>query len=414
MTTLRVFVLFCAGFTMVLGASAAGCSSNPSGPQGSALGESCAKTADCQSGLVCVANACLGPGGRLVVEEAGTESGVDGSVIEGGVDAGGPEPRLSQIGETCQTARDCALGLACVPSAGGAGVCDVTSYGVAASGKTCSGECGAAADCCELPVGVTLAGSNDAGFFVSVVNCQDILQVILGGNASICASRPQPGSALATGCFFYQTYCSCAADTWACSSGRCVYTASCQANLANTLTGCPSLTRTRASLNTTCDMPANKCHSTVSGCATDTDCNGASVADLNGVTCRGGDCTCSAGGCYLTCAKDLNCQGGYSCDATKKLCVPSPCSSDAQCFSQLGKARAKCQNGACGIPCMVDRDCSPSGDIAGQPFNGTVCGPNHVCAPVGCTSDADCSGTGGARLFCTTPNVTNVHSAISN
>jgi hypothetical protein len=43
---------------------------------------------------------------------------------------------------------------------------------------------------------------------------------------------------------------------------------------------------------------------------------------------------------------------------------------------------------------MVDRDCSPSGDIAGQPFNGTVCGPNHVCAPVGCTSDADCSGTG--------------------
>jgi hypothetical protein len=408
MRILRVLVRLCASFAIVLGASAAGCTSNPSGPAGSALGESCTRTSDCQSGLVCMANTCLG--GARAVEEGGTEGGVDAGNTEGGVDAGSTEPRLSQIGEACQTARDCASGLACVPSSGGAGVCDVVSYGVMASTKTCSGECSVAADCCELPAGITLAGTNDAGIFVSVVNCKDILQVLLGGNASVCASRPLPG----TGCFFYQTYCSCAADTWACSSGRCVYTASCQGNLVNALGGCPSLTRTRSALNTTCDMPGNKCHSTVSGCSTDTDCDGTAVADATGVTCRGGDCACFMSACYLKCAKDLDCQGGYSCDATKKLCVPSPCSNDAQCFSQLGKARAKCQNGACGIPCTVDHDCSPSGDIAGQPFNGTVCGPNHVCAPVGCTSDADCSGTGGARLFCITPNVTNVHSAITN
>jgi hypothetical protein len=301
-----------------------------------------------------------------------------------------------------------------VPSSGGASVCDIVAYGVAAGTKTCSGECGVPADCCGLPLGVGLSGRTDAGAYVNVLNCADIVQVLLGGDPSVCAGAPPPGTQTASGCFFYQAYCSCAPSTWACTSGRCVYAASCQTTIANTLGGCPSFTRTRSALNTTCDMPANKCRSAASACATDTDCDGAPVSDSAGVICRGGDCACSTGACYLKCAKDLDCQNGYSCDATQKLCVPSPCANDAQCFSQLGKARARCKKGVCGILCAVDHDCGPSGDLPGQPFNGTVCGPDGVCAPVGCVSDADCSGTAGPRLFCVTPPANTVRSAITN
>ena len=132
-------------------------------------------------------------------------------------------------------------------------------------------------------------------------------------------------------------------------------------------------------------------------------------------TCRGGDCACYLSACYLKCSKDLDCQSGYSCDAAKKVCVPSPCTNDGECFSRLGKARAKCLSGACEIPCTNDHDCSPSGDIPDRPFNGTVCGSKGVCAPVGCGSDADCSGTGTLHLFCVTPPAaTNVRSAIAH
>jgi hypothetical protein len=395
----------------VLGAAVAGCSngSNPSVESG--LGESCAKTADCRSGLVCSENVCLGA--VRVVDAGGSDDASDASSAESGVDAPA-EPGQGRIGESCQTTRDCRSGLDCVPSTGGAGVCDLVSYGVSAGSKTCSGECGTAADCCSLPAGLGLSGANDAGVFVSAQNCEDILLVLLGGSTAVCATHPAPGTSTANACFFYQTYCSCAATTWACSSGRCVYTESCQATFANTLGGCPSFSRTRSTLNTTCQIPGNKCEAASSACSVDADCNGQRVTDEFGVTCRGGDCACFVSACYLKCAKDLDCQNGYSCDATKKLCVPSPCSSDAQCFSQLGKARAACRRGVCGIPCTVDHDCSPSGDIPGQPFNGTVCGPDGVCAPVGCASDADCSGSGATRLFCVAASVSNVHSAITN
>lgn len=406
----RVFGFLFAGFT-VTGMSAAGCTTSSNSAPGSALGESCTRTADCQSPLVCLANVCAAAG--RMVQPAGPDAAGDTNTMEAGVEASG-QAGLSGIGETCQTTRDCGPGLACVPTSGGASVCDVVSYGVTPAGKTCSGECSAAADCCALPTGLGIGGINDAGVFVNVLNCTDILLVLLGGDASICASQPAPGTSKANACFYYQTYCSCAANTWACSSGRCIYAASCQASVANTLGGCPSFTRTLSALNSTCDMPGNKCHAASSGCSTDANCDGLPVSDEPGVVCRGGDCACYMSTCYLKCAKDLDCKSGYTCDATKKLCAPSPCSNDAECFSRLGKARARCNSGACGIPCTVDRDCSPSGDIAGQTFNGTVCGPAGVCVPVGCTSDADCAGTSGARLFCVTAAMSNVHSAVTN
>jgi hypothetical protein len=405
-------------FYAALGAVAAACSGSSNTRGDSALGESCTRTADCRSGLVCIANTCLGS--APAHEAGGADGAADaisvGSPVDGGVDAPG-EPGRSLIGETCQTTRDCAPGLDCVPSVGGASVCDLVSYGVTASSKTCTGECAVASDCCALPSGLGISGTTDAGIFVSAQNCEDILLLLLGGSVSVCATHPPPGTSAANACFFYQTYCNCTANTWACNSGRCVYADTCQATLTNTLGGCPSFTRTRSALNTTCETPANKCHAASSGCVADADCEGSRVSDEVGVTCRGGDCACYMSACYLKCAKDLDCQTGYSCDATKKLCSPSACSNDAQCFSQLGKARAKCKKGACGIPCTVDHDCSPSGDIPGQPFNGTVCGPDGVCTPVGCTSDTDCSGptVTGTRLFCVSAPVMNgVHSAIAN
>jgi hypothetical protein len=405
------------------------CSSNESSG-GSGLGESCAATADCNSGLVCVGNTCS-PSGHTVdgggVSEAAAPdvtpdvtTGVDAQspdvAVNRSVDASEDQPssQLGQIGEACQTSRDCAPGLGCVPSSGGASVCDLLSYGLLPSGKTCTGECGAASDCCALPLGLGISGLDDAGAYVSVSNCSDILSVLLGGSTAACAGNPTPGSSAANACFYYQTYCKCAPSTWTCSSNRCLYAARCQSTIADTLGGCPSFTRTRSTLNTTCDMPANTCHSGANMCATSADCDGLAVTDEVGITCRGGDCTCYMSACYLKCAKDLDCPNGDSCDSTKNLCVPSPCMNDAQCFSQLGKARAKCQSGVCGIPCTVDHDCSPSGDIAGQPFNGTVCGSNGLCAPVGCMSDSDCSGVGSQRLYCATPQASNVHSAITN
>ena len=388
-------------------ASVSGCTNGSSASGTSAAGESCTKTADCASGLVCVANTCYAGGHPTPT------GGADGGAGSGSGGSTEGDSGLSRIGESCQSTRDCAAGLDCVPSSGGASVCDLVNYGVPASGKTCSGECASDGDCCALPQGVTLSGRTDAGAFVNASNCEDILLVMLGGDPSVCASATA-GTTLATGCFYYQTYCNCAPNTWTCASARCVYSAPCQTTIANSLGGCPLLTRTRTALNTTCNLPGNRCQAASSVCATDSDCNGLLVSDETSVTCRGDDCACYMSACYLKCAKDLDCQGGYACDPTSKLCAPAPCTNDGECFSRLGKARAACRAGACVIPCSVDHDCSPSGDIAGQPFNGTVCSAGGVCAPVGCTSDTDCVPASGPRLFCTMPSSTTVHSAVSN
>jgi hypothetical protein len=398
-----------------LGGAAAGCgSSNSSGTAGgSAEGQSCTKTDDCQSMLVCLANTCVkGP------------SLADASVSSGDTGGGGPDVapplRLSQIGEACQRTGDCAPGLDCVVSTNGGTVCDIVSYKLPSGNKTCSGECASAADCCELPVNVSLETITDAGIFnfVQVHNCQDVLQAVLGGDPAVCNGAPTIGSTIAIGCFYYQTYCKCSANTWACTNNKCVYTASCQSSVANDLGGCPTATRASAGLSSVCDLPGNKCHSAGGGCAMDSDCDGKSVSDVVGATCRGGDCACYQNACYLKCVQDLDCQSGSSCDtATTKLCVPATCMTDGDCVAQLNQARAKCNAGACKIPCTIDHDCSPSGDVGQLPFNGKVCAATGFCEPIGCTSDANCPpapGT-GVRQFCVAPTtMTTVHSAITN
>jgi hypothetical protein len=190
-------------------------------------------------------------------------------------------PRGGPHGERCAT------GLDCVPSSGGASVCDLVSYGVMTGAKTCSGECSEAAHCCGFPSGLGVTVLTDAGGSVTAQNCEDILVEGLGGDAAACDGPPPSGTNLATVCFYYRTYCSCAADTWACNAGKCLYTASCQSNSVNTLGGCPLFTRARSALNSTCDMASNKCRAASSLCAADADCEGLRVVDLSGITVAG-------------------------------------------------------------------------------------------------------------------------------
>ena len=423
------------GTALVATGAVGGCSSSSQPPVLSAAGESCARTADCGTGLVCVEDTCVArgasapvaEGGAIFPPEAGVAAAAPAGLEEAGLPDAAPPPRVSDLGESCLVPSDCAAGLVCVPSASGAGgTCDLASYGLQATGKTCSGECVTGADCCELPVGITLTAG-------AVKTCQDILTLGLGGNTSQCAldaSAPSPDVSAA--CFLYATYCSTCASSaiWSCNASQCVYTGPCK-TYGLVLGGCPSQTRTGRPLSPFCDTTAGKCQSTALGvCDVASDCNGKGTTDGAG-TCRGGDCTCYLNSCYLSCASTLDCAQGYTCDATMNVCTKSAtCSSDAQCASQTGALNAKCVSGACKMSCTSDRECGGSGLVPGSgdagAFGGQVCGTDGFCEPLGCATNADCQeanhnmNPGGSKVnyFCVTPPATIVAptpaSAITN
>lgn len=421
-----------AGAAMAIGVSLGGCSSSSGSPVAvpSAAGESCARTADCGSGLVCIGDTCVAKGTTLDAGGSMTTVTPD-SGAAAAMDAGTPvpeaaPPRLGSIGESCLTQADCTQGLACVPFSpyGGGGVCDLGSYGLTPSGKTCSGECNAATDCCQLPLNTTVGAT-------SVKNCQDILTLVLSNDAAVCTASPAPAasSAVGVGCFLYATYCSATCANWSCTSNQCVYNAGCQ-NSGVELNGCPSVTRTGRSLNApVCDTTAHTCKPTptLGVCNMDSDCDGKGTNDAAG-TCRGGDCTCYQQGCYFSCTSDLNCHQGYSCNAATKLCtLNAKCSLDADCAASTEVANAKCSMGACKVPCTDDHQCGGSGAFTSpylSAFGGEVCGADGFCDPIGCQGDSDCqnsaSNPGGnaVHLFCATPPVspatTVVTSAVTN
>jgi hypothetical protein len=421
---------FFAGAAIAVAAAMGGCSSSSSSP-GSALsadGESCSRSSDCGSGLVCIQDTCVTKG--TVINDAGQVIGVDGGVVAPPVPDGSvvvttpdgsvvivpaeaaPPPRLSAQGEYCMTASDCATGLICVPNSpvyGGSGVCDLATFGLTPSGKTCSGECNMAADCCQLPIGTSVGNT-------AVKTCEDILNVVLTGNTTQCTQAPSPTSAVGIGCFLYSTYCSSCAtgSTWACTKSQCVYNASCQ-NSGVELNGCPSMTRTGRALNTNCDVPSNTCKpAAVAGACVsmDSECDTKPTSDTS-YTCRGGDCTCYQTGCYLKCSSDLNCRQGYNCNTTTKLCTQTAgCSTNADCAASTAVVTAQCVTGQCKIPCATDHQCSSSGLIKSQfaaSFGGQVCGADHFCATLGCANDTDCQNSGSnpggntVHLFCVTP-----------
>jgi hypothetical protein len=415
-----------AGAAVALGVSIGGCSSSSnnssSGPL-SAAGESCSRTADCGSGLVCVENTCVAKG-TTTINDAGVVIGADGGVVV--VDSGTvvPEaapPRLSAIGESCLTAADCAQGLTCIPSSpyGGGGICDVSSFGLTPTGKSCTGECNAPADCCELPLNSSVNGT-------PVHNCQDILTVVLNNDTSACAASPAPASSIGVGCFLYSTYCAQNCSTnWSCTANQCSYKGTCS-NSGVAFNGCPAVTRTGHGLPSTCNTQSNTCAAptTVGVCNADTDCEGKATNDT-GITCHGNNCTCFKQGCYVKCGSDLDCHTGYSCNTTTKLCTENAaCSTDADCALSTNVSNAKCSMGTCKVPCTNDHQCSGSGQVNNNylsGFGGQVCGSDGFCAELGCSSDADCqnAGTPGTVHFLcvtptTTPAVPGVQSAITN
>ncbi len=406
----------CVGITFAVAASIGGCSSSSSGSGvRSGAGQSCTTTADCSTGLACFADVCATAGS---IEPGVVDAGVVFALDAGGAVApadaspaseAAPPPRLSDLGESCSSLADCAEGLVCVPSLSGAGgVCDLASYGLTPTGKTCSGECVTGADCCELPLGV--ASQNQ------VKTCQDVLGALMG-NTTQCATAIV-GSQVSADCFLYSTYCSTCAtgNVWSCAGNQCVYNLPCQTN-GTDVGGCPTATRTGRVLSPFCDPSTGKCQTPPRGiCDIGSDCDGKGASDGAG-TCRGGDCTCYLGGCYISCASTLDCAQGYSCDTTSSLCTQDgTCSSDAQCADQTAVVNAKCVGGACKLPCMADRDCGASGllrnptsDAGG--FGGQVCGSDGFCDDLGCASDADCreqganmnADAGTLNYFCVTP-----------
>lgn len=416
----RAFAYLSCGALAAL-VAVAGCSSDDSSSgAASGAGESCTRTADCKSGLACIDDRCVdaasGPGGSdggaiVVLPDSGgppVSTGAPGAAEGGALPEAAPPPRLGALGESCLVTADCASNLVCVPAASGVGgTCDLASYGLMATGKTCSGECATPADCCELPTGGVAGMAN-------IKTCQDVLALLLTDNTAQCATA-QAGSTVALGCFAYTTYCSTCAtgNVWSCTSSQCVYNLSCQ-NDGPTVGGCPTQTRTGRALGQYCDKTTSKCFNNAKGfCNTGADCDGKAAEDAAG-TCRGGNCVCYQTLCYLACASNLDCPQGYGCDTGSKLCTQNGvCGSDTQCASQTGVVNAKCVSGACELPCTSDHDCGPSGAVASGAgsFGGQVCGTDGYCHELGCTTDADCRelthnmnpGNSPLNFFCATP-----------
>jgi hypothetical protein len=415
----RQLLISLVGAVMAAGMAIAGCgtTNNYNGPgdvRASELGESCTRTADCKSGLVCGANVCLTAASTSI--DASTTGGEDGGTEA----AAPPGPHLGLLRESCQKSSDCQAPLECVNNE-----CSIVSYGLTSTGKSCAGECNTAADCCQLPVNLTASLSYwyssagaDAGLttyhpavFLSNTRCQDLL-AYLGGDTMECGKTTfagtQPG--LAQACFLYATYCQCAASTWTCTNNQCAYAAPCEVPAIGSLTSsqCPAQTRTKTGLSTTCSVVAPATTGTcLAGCATASDCIG-KVPAMTSHLCSGTDagtntnCTCYQSACYFACTRDIDCAGGSTCDATTHLCKAAGCTTNSDCVRSLNNPRGQCVAGVCALTCSTDIECTPPATICSGGF----------CKASGCNSDTDC--TGAQHLFCVTATSTTYTSAITN
>jgi hypothetical protein len=390
-----------AGAVVAVGVTLVGCGTTNninSGGGTSALGESCSRTFDCQAHLACVENVCLP---QAVVDGGSADGG------EGGITSTGPH--LGLLNESCQTSRDCQSPYECVGD-----VCSSANYNLTATGKTCTGECNTPADCCELPVGFSVSlgyltdgGTSYRSLSGSSVRCEDLLTFI-GGDTSACAG-PLPDTlySLAQGCAYYQQYCQCTANTWACNNNQCAYTAPCTvpAVTAATAATCPPETRTGKQLGTTCNVTGGAAtgNGTCSaGCSANTDCDGKQPSG-SGHTCSGADggptnCTCYQSACYFACKADIDCASGSTCDGTTHLCKTTGCTMNSDCVLSSRNAQAQCVAGACQIACQSDVECKPA-------TTGLYCLGGSCKAP-GCSSDTDCLGNGSAHAFCVTATAT--------
>lgn len=361
-------------------------------------GESCGRAADCEEGLGCFS-------GRCSKAEAGGEGG-DGNV--GGVKLGG-------VGETCGLTTDCEKGLTCLPSDGvlfpdalaigsnSVGVCTPTDNGLEPTGKACGAECKEAADCCELPF--------ETHAQIGAQSCTELAALLAAGDTN-CAGAKLTVLESAQ-CFAQAAYCDCASKTWACEAGKCQYTASCsktQTFPALVVGGCPQHSRAGNIFASTCDTAGTKKCQAAAGdpvCKTDANCVEKAMAFADPLAptqvCGEDECTCytPTGLCYRKCEEDLDCPANYTCDTDSSVCTPEAgCGSDAECVTRLNNIRAKCfDDGACEVGCDNDLECN-FGSLTNGPQT-RICNAQHRCELVGCTSDRECGATAnGLRLFC--------------
>ncbi len=419
------------GATSMALALLVGCGDSDDKPVTSKAGESCARTADCGSGLSCINNVCYkspppasgGSGGESPVtpppppvlggEGESCASRLDcaeplgcfnnrctaSDMGEGGA-TGVIGIKLGTRGESCRVNGDCAKDLACVPSAlTGSGVCDISNFGIEPTGMTCTGECTQAEDCCQLPISLHTA---------DVKSCKDIADTI--ATLAIDCDAPAAGNP-AKLCFQQATYCECGDDTWSCDEDThaCVYGSECVAAAGMDVpTGCPSISRLGTPLPA-CNPDSKTCVGATAapGCTNANSCKGKQIFDSTaGDLCTSGECTCYAGNkqCYRTCARDIDCGAGQVCDTAKtKLCIPdAACVTDSQCAIANHNVAFKCNDGTCAQACDSDLDCSPSG--LGGAFSGKVCGADKFCALVAqdCNEETQCAPltVGGLKPFC--------------
>jgi hypothetical protein len=409
MKTIRTWWATLAGAALAAGVGVggfAGCGTTNNintGGGTSGLGESCTRTFDCAAHLVCLQNYCVAE--ATSVDGGSADGGEGGTVVQTG-------PHLGLLNESCQVSTDCQAPLACVSNS-----CQAVSYNLTSTGKSCTGECNMANDCCEVPVGYDQFYEGfeifvDGGFIEhpSVsgpgLRCEDILSYI--GDTSQCSAATFSNQSLAQACFDYKTFCNCAQNTWTCTNNQCVYSATCTTGF-ETATGCPSETRAGRALSTTCSVPTGSTTGACSaGCAVASDCadkfpSGASHA-CSAADGGAGDCTCYQSACYFKCTKDLDCASGSTCDTTTNLCKKSACMTNADCVQSTGNPQAQCNMGSCRVACSTDVECDPPASICSSGF----------CAAAGCTSDANCTGTN--HMFCvTTPAATSAYTgAVTN
>ncbi len=438
----------------------------------SAQGESCARTADCASGLVCLDNVCEkkatgssggnagneGVGGSTGGKSSGGKGGSSGAPTAGSAGKAGSAgsatvapPVLGGEGESCTRAADCEMGLHCfnqrctqtettgAGGEGGMGSNPPPSVRLGQQGETCtlSSDCADGLSCLPDTIGIigvctaTTSGITPTGMDchaeckqptdccelppsvltdLGIKSCADLADALTGIDCT------DPGAA-ASKCFVQATYCQCAKDTWDCTdAGTCVYMASCT-NSSVTTDGCPSRSRSDLELTPTCNTDHQCAPEAVPAtCAKDADCTGKAVADSAGDTCTAGECTCykASGGCYRKCASDLDCAEGLNCDGKSHLCVTPPeCTTDLQCQTKLHSINGTCTaDNVCKTSCVTDLDCNSLTTALTR-----VCGSDHTCQALGCSSDAECTSTAGVHMFCSdvlTPDTgTTVSSAIT-
>lgn len=254
--------------------------------------------------------------------------------------------RTGKKGEACQSSRDCAPGLACIPrtisttSSGGGtsslltgGTCVVGVFNVAPTNKECARTaCDTFQDCCKL--------STDPS---TTAYCESQKATCEGPGATdpLCTS--------------YRQLCTCDPNRIACEAGECSLKCVDDGDCATT-SGFP-----------------NKC---VGGkcaqCSTDTDCKA-----------FGDDQTCVNAKCQPPCKGDGDCDDFDRCLEGK--CVAGGCQSSRECIAATRNVEATCgTDGKCIVPCQTDLEC---GNPTGYRFFSCIA---NQCVYTGCDSDKDC------------------------